>query len=148
MTTMPVSPSVEVFDALHELLMLFRARMRQRLEAVNPELTFGELRVLMYVGQRPGCAQKELVEHSRIDKAQMARIVAQLEGKGWLTRCESPDDRRVRQLRLSGQGLGLFRQLSAQRAALAAELLQGCPAVVQAQLLALLGQALESARQP
>ena len=143
---MPSSLSADVFDALHELLRIFRARMRQGLESAGPELSFGELRVLMYVGRHPGCAQKALVEHSRADKAQMARTLARLQDKGWLTRSESADDRRVRHLRLSAQGQRLFRQLGARRAALAAELLKDCPAPMQAQLLALLAQALDSAR--
>ena len=100
---MPSSLSADVFDALHELLRIFRARMRQGLESAGPELSFGELRVLMYVGRHPGCAQKALVEHSRADKAQMARTLARLQDKGWLTRSESADDRRVRHLRLSAQ---------------------------------------------
>ena len=143
---MPSPLSADVFDALHELLRIFRARMRQSLESVSPELSFGELRVLMHVGQHPGCTQKALVAHSRADKAQMARTLAQLQDKGWLTRSESPEDRRVRHLRLSAQGQRLYKRLGARRAALADELLKDCPAPMQAQLLALLGQALDSAR--
>lgn len=137
---------MEIFDALHELLRIFRAHVRRDLESVHPELTFGELRVMMYVGQHPDCAQKTLVEHSHTDKAQMARTLAQLQDKGWLTRSASPDDRRVRRLRLSAQGERLFRQIGARRAALAAELLKSCPAPAQQQLLALLTQARDSAR--
>lgn len=144
---MSLHVSVEIFDALHELLRIFRARMRQNLESVGPDLTFGELRVLMYVGEHPDCAQKALVEHSHADKAQMARLLAQLQDKGWLTRSESIEDRRVRQLRLSTQGQRLFQQLGARRAKLAAELLKDCPAPVQAQLLELLTQARDSALQ-
>lgn len=139
--------SVEIFDTLHELLGLFRIRMRQSLESMDSDLTFGELRVLMHVGQHPGCAQKDLVEKSRMDKAQMARTLAQLENRDWLTRSESAEDRRVRRLRLSAQGQRLFEALAARRAALAAELLKACPPPAQAQLLALLLQARDSARQ-
>ena len=140
------APSVEIFDTLHELLRIFRARMRQHLAAAHPDLSFGALRVLMQVGAHPGCAQKTLVERSHIDKAQMARLLSQLQDKGWLLRSESAQDRRVRELRLSAAGQHLFRQLAAQRAALAAELLQGCPPAQQVQLQQLLAQALGSAR--
>ena len=145
--TMSLHVSIEIFDALHELLRIFRARMRQSLESVSPDLTFGELRVLMHVGEHPDCAQKALVERCHVDKAQMARLLAQLEDKGWLTRSESTKDRRVRQLHLSTQGQRLFRQLGARRAELAAELLKDCPAPVQSQLLELLAQARDSALQ-
>lgn len=142
---MPSQLPVEIFDTLHELLRIFRAGMRQSLESMSPDLTFGELHVLIHVGQHPDCTQKDLVENSRIDKAQMARTLAQLQDKGWLTRSESAEDRRVRQLRLSLQGQRLFRRLRARRAALAAELLKGCPAPMQAKLLELLTQARDSA---
>jgi DNA-binding MarR family transcriptional regulator len=145
---MPSQTSVEIFDEMHALLHIFRARMRQRLESVCPDLSFGELRVLMRVGEQPGCAQKALVEHSRMDKAQMARTLAQLHDKGWLLRSESAADRRVRELHLSAQGQRLFAQLAAQRAALAAELLADCPAPEQARLLQLLGRARVSAQAP
>ena len=85
---MSLHVSIEIFDALHELLRIFRTRMRQSLESVSPDLTFGELRVLMHVGEHPDCAQKALVERCHVDKAQMARLLAQLEDKGWLTRSE------------------------------------------------------------
>lgn len=137
---------IDVFDTLHELLRIFRMRMRQRLAVVCPQLSFGELRVLMKVGEHPGCTQKRLVEHSRVDKAQMARMLAQLQDKGWLLRSESAQDRRVRQLRLSAQGQQLFGRLAVERAALAAELLQDCPPAMQAQLQLLLAQARDSAR--
>jgi len=120
--------------------------MRQCLETLDPELTFSELRVLMHVGHDPGCTQKALVERSHADKAQMARTLTQLQSKGWLTRSESAEDRRVRQLRLTEAGHALFTQLRAHRAALAAQLLQDCPDAMQEQLLRLLTQARDGAR--
>lgn len=76
----------------------------------------------------------------------MARLITQLQDRGWLTRSESAEDRRVRCLRLSGQGQHLFDRLSARRAALAAELLRDCPPAMQQQLLELLTLARDSAR--
>ncbi len=143
---MPSPKSVEIFDTLQELMRIFRARMRQSMESINPDLTFGELRVLIHVGHEPGCTQKALVERSHADKAQMARTLTQLQSKGWLRRSESAEDRRVRQLHLTEAGHALFMQLRAHRAALAAQLLQDCPDDMQEQLLGLLTQARDGAR--
>ena len=96
--------------------------------------------------RHPGLTQKELVEHSHTDKAQMARTLAQLQDKGWLERSASASDKRVRCLQLSAQGQALYARLRRLREALAAELLQDCPPPLQAQLLALLEQARGSAR--
>lgn len=143
---MSSSISADVFELLHDLLHLFRARLLESLEAVQPGLTFNEFRVLMHAGRHPGITQKELVEHSHTDKAQMARMLAQLQDRGWLERSASEADKRVRCLQLSAQGQQLFDSLRARREQIAQELLQDFPAAEQAQLRALLQQALSSAR--
>ena len=137
--------SVDVFDNLHELLHLFRAHMRKSMEAVHPELTFNEMRILMRTGRQPGITQKDLVEHSHTDKAQMARMLAHLQDKGWLKRSASASDKRVRCLELSEQGQQLFAHLRDLQEQVATELLQDCPPPLQAQLLDLLKQAKSSA---
>lgn len=142
------SVSVEVFEVLHELMHQFRNRMRQSMENVHPGLTFNEVRILMHTGRRPGITQKDLVEHSHTDKAQMARMLAQLQEKGWLERSASEEDKRVRCLRLSPIGEQLFIQLKAQREQVATQLLQSFPLSQKDELLQLLKQALSAARIP
>lgn len=139
---------VEVFDSLHELLQLFRTRLRGSLEAVHPELTFNEMRVLMRTGREPGITQKDLVEYSHTDKAQMARLLAHLQDKGWVERSASESDKRVRCLHLSRQGQWLFSQLRELQEQIASELLQDFSPSEQRQLLALLQQATDLASQP
>lgn len=133
--------ALQIFDTLHELLHLFRREIRHDLESTNEELTFGELRILVYIGRAPDCTQKSLVEHSRTDKAQIARTIAQLENKGLITRSRKPQDRRVHLLHLSPTGADIFARLNARRAAVARRLLAQYPAPLQQQLLQLLLQA-------
>ena len=140
------SVSVEIFEVLHELLHRFRARMRQSMESVHPSLTFNEVRILMQTGRRPGITQKDLVEHSHTDKAQMARMLAQLQEKGWLERSASEADKRVRCLQLSPAGEQLFVQLKARREEVATQLLKGFPVSQKDELLQLLKQALLNAK--
>ena len=143
---MSSSLAADVFEVLHDLLHLFRARLLQSLERIQPGLTFNEFRILMHAGRHPGITQKELVEHSHTDKAQMARMLTQLQDKGWLERSASEADKRVRCLQLSAQGQQLFAQLKNQREQIAAELLGDFPANQQKQLRELLTLALNSAR--
>lgn len=143
---MSSSLAADVFEVLHDLLHLFRARLLQSLERIQPGLTFNEFRILMHAGRHPGITQKELVEHSHTDKAQMARMLTQLQDKGWLERSASEADKRVRCLQLSAQGLQLFSQLKNQREQIAAELLRDFPVEQQTQLRELLKLALHSAR--
>lgn len=142
---MTSSLPVEIFDSLHALLRPFRVRMRKSMEDVHPELTFNEMRILMRTGREPGITQKDLVEHSRIDKAQMARTLARLQEQGWLKRSHSERDKRVRCLHLSAQGEELFARLRNVQERVATELLRDCSSPLQAQLLALLQQAGKSA---
>ncbi|HWK72034.1 MAG TPA: MarR family transcriptional regulator [Burkholderiaceae bacterium] len=142
---MKPSLSVDVFDCVHELLSLFRERMRRSLEAAHPELTFNEMRILMRTGRHPGITQKDLVEHSHTDKAQMARLLAHLQEKGWLKRSASESDKRVRCLHLSARGQRLFTQLRSLQDQVATQLLKDCSSSSQAQLLALLQDARNSA---
>ena len=143
---MSSSLAADVFEVLHDLMHLFRARLLQSLERIQPGLTFNEFRILMHAGRHPGITQKELVEHSHTDKAQMARMLTQLQDKGWLERSASEADKRVRCLQLSAQGLQLFSQLKNQREQIAAELLRDFPVEQQTQLHALLQQALQGAQ--
>ena len=143
---MSSSIAAEVFEVLHDLLHLFRARLLESLEAVQPGLTFNEFRILMHTGRHPGITQKELVEHSHTDKAQMARTLAQLQDKGWLERSASEADKRVRCLQLSARGQQLFDQLRHRREQIATELLSDFPAAQQGLLHDLLLQARDSAQ--
>ncbi|KGH11530.1 MarR family winged helix-turn-helix transcriptional regulator [Comamonas thiooxydans] len=143
---MSSSIAADVFEVLHDLLHLFRARLLESLEAVQPGLTFNEFRILMHTGRHPGITQKELVEHSHTDKAQMARTLAQLQDKGWLERSASEADKRVRCLQLSTRGQQLFDQLRSRREQIATELLSDFPAAQQALLHDLLLQARDSAQ--
>ena len=131
---MSSSLSADVFELLHDLMHLFRARLLQSIETAQPGLTFNEFRILMHTGRNPGITQKELVEHSHTDKAQMARTLAQLQDKGWLERSASEADKRVRCLQLSAQGQQLYARLRTLREELAVELLKDCPQEMQAQL--------------
>lgn len=143
---MSSSIAADVFEVLHDLLHLFRARLLRSLEDIQPGLTFNEFRILMHTGRHPGITQKELVEHSHTDKAQMARTLSQLQDKGWLDRSASEADKRVRCLQLSAQGRQLFTQLGSLREQIATELLRDFPADQQTQLRELLKLALHSAR--
>ena len=138
--------AADVFEVLHDLMHLFRARLLQSLEQLQPGLTFNEFRILMHTGRHPGITQKDLVEQSHTDKAQMTRTLAQLQDKGWLERSASETDKRVRCLQLSHDGQRLFERLQHLREAIASDLLSAFPAEQQACLMPLLGQALASAR--
>ena len=79
-----------------------------------------------------------------MDKAQLARMLAQLQEQGWLDREPDARDRRVRCLSLSPQGQALFDRLRQSRQALAARLLKDWEPAAQQQMMALLERARDS----
>lgn len=129
-----------VFEAMHDLVHVYRAHMVRTMAIVQPDLTLNEVRALMFVGRHPGATQKELVAHSGADKAQVARMVGLLQDKGWLDSLPNTDDKRSRCLRLSPEGVALHQALREARRGVAASLLKSCDAVTQAQLMDLLAQ--------
>ena len=116
---MSTNRPAQIFEAMHDLVHVYRARMMEVVASIHPELTHNEVRALMFVGRHPGATQKELVQHASADKAH---------------------DKRSRCLHLSPQGQALFNAVRQARSTLAADLLQPVPAASQAQLLDLLEQ--------
>ncbi|QKV54698.1 MarR family winged helix-turn-helix transcriptional regulator [Comamonas antarctica] len=112
----------DVFDAMHDLMHAYRHRMRA---AMQTELTANEMRALMFVGRHPMRTQKELVQHSGADKAQIARMLGTLEEKGWLERLPHPRDARSRCLTLSRAGQAVFERMRERRRGITVQLLQG-----------------------
>ncbi len=143
---MTTSPSLQIFESLHELLHMFRARTRSHLEASHPELTLNEARVLLHTSRHPGITQKEMIERSHTDKAQMTRILSSLETQGWLTRTPSTADKRVRHLHLSPAGQQLVTQLQAVQQQVADALLGDWPEALRMQLLHTLQSAAHGTR--
>lgn len=127
-----------VLDALHDLTMAYRQHMRAALHAQALALTPNELKVLLFVGQRPLCTHKDVVAHTGADKAQVARTLLHMEAQGWLQRVPHPQDRRSRCLELSARGSAAFEALRAHRRQLGGHMLQDASTDQQRQLLALL----------
>lgn len=128
----------DVFEAMHDLMHVYRAHMVRVMADIHPDLTMNEVRALGFVGRHPGVTQKDLVLHSGTDKAQVARMVAQLAERGLLTSNPNPEDGRSRILALSPEGQALQQKVRGLRQTVSTRLLAGCDADTQAQLLTLL----------
>lgn len=124
-----------VLDAMHNLTLAYRRQMRAALHAQALPLTANELKVMLYVGHHPMCTHKDLVAYTGTDKAQVARLLQQMETHGWLERVPHPQDKRSRCLRLSAQGTEAFTALRAHRSSLGMQMLAGWSEAEQQQLL-------------
>jgi DNA-binding MarR family transcriptional regulator len=54
----------------------------------------------------------DVIAHTTLDKMQVSRAVARLEGNGLIEREHVADDRRARVLRLTAAGRALFRRIA------------------------------------
>lgn len=113
----------DVLEQLQSLLFGLRSRFHASLrEGEGDGLAPMEARVLQHLAHRPGWTQAELVAHSRRDKAQVTRLIQQLEARGLLVRAPDELDRRKLRLHLTTAGQALQQGLQARRKRLAARL--------------------------
>ena len=133
----------EVMEAIHAIMHLYRSRQfgALRLDAAGPgEITHMESKALGYFARRPGATQRDLVQHSGRDKAQVTRLVQGLRDKGLLDACPDEADRRSTRLFLSSAGEAVFAQMHRQGRQLAERALADLDPQERAQLASLLGR--------
>lgn len=120
------SPTLQddVLERLQGLLFGLRSRFHEQLRDLPEALAPTEVRLLRHVARHPGLTQAELVAHSRRDKAQVARLIQQLEARGLLTREADEQDRRRWRLALTAAGQALQQSLQAHHKRLSARLVR------------------------
>jgi DNA-binding MarR family transcriptional regulator len=106
-----VNHSEAVFDDIHSIMHLYRARQLRGLRDTPHELTHMEYKTLGFFARHPGATQSELVAHSGRDKAQLTRLIRGLRDKELLVAEVDAADRRSTRLKLSDQGLAVFNSL-------------------------------------
>lgn len=89
------------------------------------DLTVPEWRVLATLGQFEAMSAKEIGAHSAMHKTKVSRAVRALEERRWLTRRESPDDRREEILRLTPLGRKTYGEIVPRALAFEARILEG-----------------------
>ena len=131
-------PGDEVLELVHAVMHQFRSRQFQVLRDGPHALTHMESKVLGFFARRPGATQSDLVQHSKRDKAQLARLIKGLRERGLLEGVANDGDRRNVHLALTADGLAVQRALQRQARQLESQAITGFDAAERAQLLALL----------
>jgi DNA-binding MarR family transcriptional regulator len=127
-------------EHLSALMFAYRAEMRRALHEGGHELNGMEVRTLLWIARHPGGTARELAQHGGRDKAQITRVIQQLEGSGLIGREADPGDKRVQRLALSAAGQALHAALQQHRQAVSKRLLGRLAPAEQAQLGALLAK--------
>lgn len=128
---MPLTAQPDIADRLWDLSHRFKARMRDGLAAETPGLPPFQAKALSAIGRMPGVQPSQLVERSGRDKAQVARVLKDLEDQGLITRTAHASDRRTHCLSLTQTGEQLFTRLQDNRARVASQMMRGLTAEEQ-----------------
>lgn len=75
------------------------------------DLTMQQVRVLGFIAKDPGMAGHELGERLQVSAPTASGLVDRLVEKGLVSRTDDPDDRRVRRLHVTPDGMAITRQL-------------------------------------
>jgi DNA-binding MarR family transcriptional regulator len=125
-----------IFDEIHEVMFLFRAKLLEAGKADGQAVGGMELRVLRFFENHPGATQAELGQHSGRDKGQIARLVRLLMERGLLQRQVA--GKRNSGLMLTERGRLLQRQMHRHRTVLSNQYAGCLSAAERSQLSALL----------
>ena len=137
----------DLLDQLQQLTAELRGQFFQQLGPGLPGLSAMHGRLLLMLAAKPGSTAQQLTELLRRDKAQITRLLNDLQQAALLQRQSDPADGRRQLLVLSEQGQQLAAQLKAKKRQIAGKMLVGITAGQQAQLtetLALMYQNLVS----
>lgn len=126
-----VSPSQELSFLLADVSRLLRREIAQRLE--GSELTFAQARALVRLAREPGLRQNELAARLEVQPITLARLIDQLEARGFVERRVDPDDRRAWRVFVTPRARGSLASIHRIGASVRAEALAGvAPAQVDA----------------
>lgn len=130
----------DLLDQLQQLTAELRSQFFQQLAPALPGLTAMHGRLLLMLAIKPGATAQQLTELLRRDKAQITRLLNDLQQVGLLQRQSDPADGRRQLLLLSAQGQQLAAQLKAKKRQIAGKMLVGLTAEQQTQLTQALAQ--------
>lgn len=130
-----------MFEAVHAIMHLFRAQsLRAATGSLENTMTHMEYKTLAYFARRPGATQRDLVQHSGRDKAQVARLVQGLREQGLIDARADAADRRSTRLYLTAEGRKMADNMHSLRETLAIRAMSGFSDAERDQLAALLAR--------
>lgn len=137
---MSTDTAEDVFESIHSVMHLYRARQYRTLRDGDHDLTHMEFKALNFYARHPGATQSELVNHSGRDKAQIARLIQALRGKALLEGKADEADKRSIRLYPTAAGTALHQEVRQQGRRLNQVAVEGFSAEECQQLLDLLAR--------
>jgi len=130
----------DLLDQLQQLTAELRSQFFQQLGPELPGLTAMHGRLLLMIAKATGITAQQLSELLRRDKAQITRLLNDLQQAALVLRQIDPNDGRRQLLLLSEQGQQLAAQLKTKKREIASKMLADFTAQQQTQMTELLAQ--------
>lgn len=130
----------DVLDQLQQLTAELRGQFFQQLGPELPGLTAMHGRLLLLIARTAGSTAQQLSELLRRDKAQITRLLNDLQQSALVQRHTDPSDGRRQLLVLSGQGQHVATQLQIKKRQIASKMLAGLTSQQQQHMSELLAQ--------
>lgn len=128
----------DVLELVHTVMHSYRSRQYRFLRDGPLAITHMDGKVLGYFERHPGATQSDLAQHSKRDKAQLARLIKGLREQGLLQADADENDKRNLRISLTTAGQAVQQALRQQAAQLDAKAVEGLSAAERKQLSALL----------
>ena len=130
----------DLLDQLQQLTAELRGQFFQQLGPELPGLTAMHGRLLLMIARTAGATAQQLSELLRRDKAQIPRLLNDLQQAAFILRQPDPADGRRQLLLLSEQGQQLAARLTIKKRHIASKMLTGLTKDQQQQVTGLLAQ--------
>ncbi|WP_445777696.1 MarR family winged helix-turn-helix transcriptional regulator [Shewanella sp.] len=104
--------SDNIKEPLFNLLHSVKRSLRQAIEVGDLGITPLHMRVLKIISlYNQKVTANDIVQKTLIDKAQLARLIKELIGLGYVSKLDNPHDKRSYYLGISGEGEQVVKQL-------------------------------------
>lgn len=113
----------------------------ERMKAAGIDMTSVQFAALTILDENPGIDQATLAQEIAYDRATIGGVVDRLERKGWVRREVNQDDRRARQVTLTGEGAAMLAVVVPVVAALQTDILAQLTSAERAAFVALASKA-------
>lgn len=122
-----MSHQADIRQVLWQLAFQFKANSKRAIRDYDLPLNGMHVRLLQMIARQPACTAQRIAASTGRDKAQITRVIKELEAMDLVTRSPNPEDRRSQLLALSKTGQGLMTRIQEAEDEVRKTLLRGIP---------------------
>lgn len=117
----------DIRQVLWQLAFQFKVSSKRAIRDYDLPINGMHVRLLQMIHRQPDCTAQHIAAVTGRDKAQITRVIKELETMALITRTPDPEDRRSQLLALSDTGAGLMARIQEAEDDVKARLLKGIP---------------------